>query len=140
MEIEVEAKKGKRKKTLLALAHLFAKQLNLARSRYKLVISPKRNLLKDHGCRGVTSMHDGIIYICLETAMPTKQMMYTLAHEMVHVKQLAKGILRYAMQGQKEIVYWCGKLFDTKGKHYVERPWEYEAYSMQEILVRRLCK
>ena len=56
----------------------------------------------------------------------------TLAHEMVHVKQLAKGILR-AENGNK---YWRGKKFSKKIK-YLDTPWEQEAFAKQEIIFRR---
>jgi len=56
----------------------------------------------------------------------------TLAHEMVHVKQLAKGTLR-ATNGKK---YWRGKFY-SKRVGYLDTPWEREAFAKQEILFRK---
>ena len=56
----------------------------------------------------------------------------TLAHEMVHVKQLAKGLLK-AEKGNK---YWRGKKFSKRVK-YLDTPWEQEAFAKQEIIFRR---
>lgn len=56
----------------------------------------------------------------------------TLAHEMIHVKQLAKGVLR----SEKGKRLWRGKRF-SKNIHYLDSPWEIEAFSKQELVFRR---
>jgi hypothetical protein len=56
----------------------------------------------------------------------------TLAHEMVHVKQLAKGTLKV----KNGVKYWCGKRYSKNAK-YLNTPWELEAFARQEILFRR---
>ena len=58
--------------------------------------------------------------------------MNTLAHEMVHVRQLAKGLLR-AKNGKK---WWRGKLYSNRVK-YTDMPWEQDALARQEIIFRR---
>lgn len=136
MEIEVEAKQGPRRTTILGLAHLFAHQLNLEFSKKTLIIAPKRNLLKEYGAYGVSGAIGEEIRVAVDCALPKNKLLYTIAHEMVHVKQLARGALRQDEDGQ---FYWRGKLFSINNIPYVDRPWEREAYSMQELMVRRLC-
>ena len=57
----------------------------------------------------------------------------TLAHEMVHVRQLAKGQMKFA-PNQARI--WMGKRYTKKTK-YLDQPWELDAFARQEIIVRR---
>jgi hypothetical protein len=61
------------------------------------------------------------------------EMATTLAHEMVHVKQLAKGQMRFL---PNEARIWKGKKYTKKTK-YLDMPWELDAFSKQEILLRR---
>ena len=61
------------------------------------------------------------------------KMLQCLAHEMVHVRQLAKGIMKFA---PNEVRYWKGKRYTKKTK-YLDMPWELDAFSKQEILLRR---
>jgi hypothetical protein len=72
---------------------------------YLVVLKPRRNLLE----LGVT-----------------------LAHELVHVRQLAKGILQVTPRGKK----WRGKFY-SKRTPYLDQPWEQDAFARQEIVFRR---
>jgi hypothetical protein len=56
----------------------------------------------------------------------------TLAHEMIHVQQMARGILKTV----KGINYWRGRKYSKKTK-YLDMPWEIGAFSRQEIIFRR---
>ena len=62
-----------------------------------------------------------------------KELALTLAHEMVHVKQMAKGQLKSAPRGAQ---LWMGKKYPAKTP-YLDQPWEIEAFSRQELLMRR---
>lgn len=57
----------------------------------------------------------------------------TLAHEMVHVRQLAKGIMQLL---PKDARMWRGKIYNKKVK-YLDQPWELDAFARQEIILRR---
>ena len=57
----------------------------------------------------------------------------TLAHEMVHVRQLAKGQMKF-LPNQARI--WMGKRYN-KRTHYLDQPWELDAFARQEILFRK---
>jgi hypothetical protein len=61
----------------------------------------------------------------------------TIAHEMVHVKQYAKGEL------SEEMDIWRGSKVNADSIDYFEQPWEIEAESvglnMYESFIRLLC-
>ena len=64
--------------------------------------------------------------------MTIKSIGITLAHEMVHVRQMAKGILKI----KNGVNYWCGKRY-TKRTKYLDQPWEQDAFARQEIVFRK---
>jgi len=57
----------------------------------------------------------------------------TLAHEMVHVRQMARGILKSVSRGVR---IWAGKRY-SKNTPYLDQPWEQDAFARTEILYRR---
>lgn len=54
----------------------------------------------------------------------------TVCHEMVHVKQYAKGELRYRVQGGQQ---WKAKAISEKTE-YMDLPWEKEAFKLERGL------
>jgi hypothetical protein len=54
-----------------------------------------------------------------------------LAHEMVHVKQIAKGQLQLDSKSNQT---WLGQKVNTV---YHERPWEQEAFARERLLASR---
>ena len=63
----------------------------------------------------------------------------TLAHELVHVKQVLRGILRY----ENKIWYWNGKSYGptpykglTELQQSAKLPWETEAYNKERPLAK----
>ena len=62
-----------------------------------------------------------------------QKLLECLAHEMVHVKQYAKGELDYTKWTDKK--RWMGKLFNIKRHNYWFWPWEVEAYGKEIGLV-----
>ena len=57
----------------------------------------------------------------------------TLAHEMVHVRQLAKGMMKFLPNNER---VWMGKRYSKKTK-YLDMPWELDAFAKQEIVLRK---
>ena len=59
----------------------------------------------------------------------------SLAHEMVHVKQYAKGELRDLLSKDNTVV-WHGvrKSYNDSIEDYISQPWEEEAYGLEEKL------
>jgi hypothetical protein len=56
----------------------------------------------------------------------------TLAHELTHVAQFAKGTLQLTPRGK----LWKGKYYGRKVP-YLDQPWEIQAFAKQEIIMRR---
>lgn len=62
----------------------------------------------------------------------------TLAHELVHVKQFARGEMRDLLSVAK--VSWNGKRYDRGETEYWDLPWEIEAHGRERGLFVRLCE
>lgn len=56
----------------------------------------------------------------------------TLAHELTHVAQFAKGTLQLRPRGK----VWKGRYYGRRVP-YLDQPWEIQAFAKQEILFRR---
>ena len=56
----------------------------------------------------------------------------TLAHELTHVAQFAKGTLQLTPRGKR----WKGKYYGRRVP-YLDQPWEIQAFAKQEIIMRR---
>lgn len=138
MIINVEGGSRAKQKFIFGFAQMLAKELKIEKYKNELIIYIKPNLLKERSFAGVSGMMDGIVGVGIDSKLHFDRTMSTLAHEMVHVKQLLKGVLRVERVNEKDIFYWKGKEYPTDGVLYVDRPWELEAYSQQEVLVRRI--
>ena len=128
MEYIVESKNADHKKWIEALLPSMIKQLGLTRSRKTVLITVEK-------CEsmGVTYPLDPIdSYVIAINPGKLKDIGLTLAHEMVHVRQMAKGILQ-VKSGKN---YWKGKRY-TKRTKYLDQPWEQDAFAKQEIVFRR---
>lgn len=75
-----------------------------------------------------------IIYI--NPFLPYHIYMTILAHEMVHVKQFAKGELKDSIRWP-ELTKWKNEYIEESSHHYYEYPWEIEAYGRSVGLYRR---
>ena len=62
--------------------------------------------------------------------MRKRRIMETICHEMVHVKQFARGEMKDMMQGPSK-TRWKGKDVDRKDTHYYDLPWEIEAHGRE---------
>jgi len=131
MEFKIEASK-RSKKFIEALMPSIIKQLKLESSTKVVVIRVANECGKDQGI----TVDLGISFGYMVVIKPTrsfKDLGLTLAHEMVHVKQLAKGQLKHRPTGS---YIWAGKRFSKKTE-YLSMPWEIEAFSKQELILRR---
>jgi hypothetical protein len=63
-------------------------------------------------------------------------MLETVAHEMVHVKQYARGELKDLSRSNK-YCKWHGKEVNYKSVHYYDQPWEIEAHGREKGLFVR---
>jgi len=69
--------------------------------------------------------------IYLNEGLSLSDMMRTIFHEMVHVKQYHSG--KY-IEG-RHASFWKGKRCDTFGDEYFNLPWEVEAFAMETEMV-----
>ena len=104
-------------------------QLNLARSRKSVLILIRQDF-DDAGL--TTRVTDDLFIVAVNSRQNMKDLGLTLAHELVHVKQMAKGQLRTV--GGKTM--WAGKPYKPSTE-YLQRPWEIQAFSRQELILRR---
>ena len=72
--------------------------------------------------------------ISLDSTMSQKSILEALCHEMVHVKQYARGELKERITQSRVETYWQGKLQDPDALDYWDRPWEIEAHGRERGL------
>ncbi len=134
MEHIIVTRSDRTKQFLEHLLKQMVKELKLGRSRKTVMVKVTREDLD--GQVGATVPLDPIdSYVVLIKPSSLKEMGLTLAHEMIHVKQLAKGHLKQV----NGVNYWRGKRY-RKNHAYLDMPWEVEAFSKQELLFRKALK
>lgn len=129
MEYLVKTRSKRTRKFIESVLPSMIRQLGLENSRKFLLV----DVCRLDGDKGVTTPMPGLdSYVVALNPARWEEMGVTLAHEMVHVKQLARGILR-AENGNK---WWRGKKYSRRTK-YLDMPWELDAFAQQEIIFRR---
>ena len=138
MEYLVEATTPQISKFLDSLMPSMINQLGLTRSRRAVLIKVTDEI--EDGMQGATlniEIADCYLVLIKQPKRITKASLLeigtTLAHEMVHVRQLAKGQMKF-LPNQARI--WMGKRYN-KRTHYLDQPWELDAFARQEILIRK---
>ena len=108
----------------------------------KLNIKLKRGLYKKDNTEGTAIWEDESyrpkeFTIELDCGAKIRNLLITLAHEMVHIKQWAKGeMYEYAITGK---VRFMKTKYDMNDMDYWDYPWEIEAYGRQLGLFVRMC-
>lgn len=129
MQFEIQAR-GKSKKLLQHVMPSIIKQLNLESSKKMVIVT----IQPDCGDDGLTVELPTVngYFVVLRSGMGADMLGIALAHEMTHVYQMAKGLLKN-VNGYS---FWRGKKFSKKTP-YLSRPWEIQAFQSQELLFRR---
>jgi len=70
----------------------------------------------------------------IDRTQPLRQLLETVAHEMVHVKQYARRELHPSKEA------WLGKTVNPKKVSYWDLPWEIEAHGREVGLFVRWCE
>ena len=109
------------------LTHL---RLNSSRKFLHIIVDKE---VQEHGVTLDLTPATGALLVVLKPSKSMTEIGMTLAHELVHVKQMARGILKYGKRGS---IFWCGKRY-SKNTKYTDSPWEIQAFSKQELLFRR---
>lgn len=70
------------------------------------------------------------------------KLLHTLAHELVHLKQMALGEMGATTLEKKNRIHtrWHGVWVDDESMHYYDLPWEIEAHGREIGLVKRYKK
>ncbi len=137
MNYVVDMRKGDRKDFIEGIVQLFIRELKLSTSKKELVIFTKKGFEKQTGAAGMVYPYDeNIITMDIDSQLTPERLVDVLSHEMVHVKQLAKGQLKY--KGKK--IYWKGNFVNHKKLSYYDHPWEHEAWKNQKILAGKVWK
>jgi hypothetical protein len=138
MEYLVEATNEHAYKFVDSLMPSMIEQLGLARSRRAVLVKVTHDV--EDGFKGATlniDVADCYLVLIKQPKRITKSSLMdigvTLAHEMVHVRQLAKGQMKF-LPNQARI--WMGKRYN-KRTHYLDQPWELDAFARQEIVFRK---
>jgi hypothetical protein len=112
----------------------------------ELNIKLVRNLSKKEGAEGLciwdeweTAKTPRGYSIDLDSAVSLRNLLINLAHEMVHVKQWAKGEM-YEYSRSPSLVRFKKSVYDIDDLDYYDYPWEIEAFGRQEGLFLRMCE
>ena len=138
MEFEVEASNKKCQKFLNSLMPSMIDQLGLTNSRKAVLVKVTHDTPDDmNGATLDITVAECYLVLIKPVRRVTKSSLLdlalTLSHEMVHVRQMAKGQLKMT---SKAAGIWMGKSYSKKTK-YLDQPWELDAFARQEIILRR---
>ena len=106
-------------------------------------INLKKTLLDKDGSEGTAIWEDESIRpkeftIVLDSGCAIRNILITLAHEMVHVKQWAKGEMYEYVE--RDMVRFNNTKFNMSNINYWDYPWEIEAFGRQLGLFVRFCE
>ena len=91
------------------------------------------------GAEGYCSFEDHKSFeLEMDPRMSDKDLVLTVFHEMVHVRQYFKRQLRAVNFGNSQ--KWLGKIYDEDKVDYLKLPWEKEAFKLQEVLFKQYSK
>lgn len=139
MKIDVISKSKNRKIVIEHLVKFYAKRLKLLKSQYTLSVISTPKFLKQHGFNGaVYLIDDRELVMMLDSRLTVADLIKTSAHEMIHVKQYARGQLKSRSTRAGKINYiWMGTRCN---KQYYDRPWEIEAFSRERLLYNQVLR
>jgi hypothetical protein len=120
------------KKFVEAILPSVIRQLNLENSKKGVSISISDECSDVQGQTVDMSNLTGCYMVVITPRRHLVDIGITLCHEMVHVKQMAKGQLKT----NDKFNIWSGKKY-KKNFPYLDSPWEIEAYSRQELIFRK---
>jgi hypothetical protein len=132
MEIKIVSRSKVRKITIDLATQFLRKELKLEKSKFQLMINVTSGLRKYHGFNGmVAQTGERDITMVVDSRLGEGDLIQCVAHEMVHVKQIAKGQLTIDKRNKQ---LWLGQRIN---KVYHERPWEQEAFARERLLASR---
>ena len=134
MDISFNIRNKSTKLFIGSVVKFFEQELKLKNSQYKLDVLTKRGMADVDGCRGsVTYVGPKYLIMVLDSKLDIERLVLTIAHEMIHVKQYARGQIKHKINSKT--YYWMGKKIR---KNYFEQPWELEAFGKERILANKI--
>ena len=130
MEFYVETRSAKTRKFIEAILPSMLEQMKLTKNKRLLHIKFDRDF-EDLGTM-VPMLGIDTFLIVIKPTRNLHELGVTLAHELIHVAQVAKGKLRFVPRG----CVWQGKFYNRQVP-YLSKPWEIQAFREQELLFRR---
>ena len=135
MFVEVDMRSGARRELVEDSIKFFIKELKLERSRYNLSVITEPGLRRAHDSNGlVFVVEEKEIAMILDSRLSLPELLATISHEMVHVKQIAKGTLRTVLRRGQPAQTWLGRTYNVA---YHLRPWELEAFRKERELAHK---
>lgn len=131
VEYSIETRSAARRAFVDEIMPSIIKQLGLKRSKAGVLITFKGGIADLGMAIPLPGMN--FYMVVINSRCSLRDAALTLSHEMVHVAQMAKGVLRCGPRGT---TIWAGKVY-PKRTPYMERPWELQAFAQQEIIMRR---
>jgi len=132
MEIKIVSRSKVRKITIDLVTQFLRKELKLESSTYVLTIHTMSGMRKREGYNGVVAQTgEREITMMVDSRLGEADLIQCVAHEMVHVKQIAKGQLTIDKFSRQ---LWLGQRVNVV---YHERPWEQEAFARERLLAAR---
>ena len=137
MKFVVDMRKSDRKDLIEGCITVFMRELKLEKNKATLFVFSKKDLESETGAAGMVYPYaKGLITMDLDSKIKIDKLVQTIAHEMVHVKQIAKGQLYY----DKKKVFWKGKRYFPKRMSYYDHPWEIDAWRNEKFLASRVWR
>ena len=134
MNTTYPAGKSLQAKAVRMFAPLMLAQLGLDKVNGELMFVIDGNIADSTGqdCNAVAMQVEGTYVIAIKKSRDMEKFGSSMAHELVHIKQLVTGKFR----AEAEYNVWCGKHYALDCP-YMSRPWEIQAFQQQEIIFRR---
>jgi hypothetical protein len=136
MNVVMANRASVRRDFIESCVRFFINQLKLERSTYTLAVRSVAGLGRAQDARGgVVQEGNKQILMFLDSNLRTEELVQTIAHEMIHVKQIARGRLTCFIEHGELVNRWLG---ETRDLAYHMRPWEIEAFRKEKELAYSL--
>lgn len=126
-----------------AAALFFVDEIMPRKRRLYISIKIDNSLLAEHNMVGSCEPVDEVLNkrhykfaIHLEKTLTDDEMLRTLAHEIVHVKQFTSGQM-VSCRFNEDITFWNGKKYDENKTPYDKHPWEIDANKTADKLIKQ---
>lgn len=133
MNFELHMRKGHRRDLTETCIKYFIQELGLTRSRYTLTVVTEPDFRREENAQGMVLRIDKRdVAMILDSRLNYKDLVETIAHEMVHVRQMARGTLNTTISRGRLYQTWRGRRMNKVAYH--RRPWEVEAFQLERLL------